>query len=130
MLWCRIFPRNPTVYGGLLLQKLQSSRAKIYLVNTGWYGGSFLCSGKRYDLKVTRKIIDYIHDGTISASKKKTVSLFGLEIPASLPEIDPVLLDPELAWSDKVAFKKYSEILYQSCHKNFSQYQTEEDLVV
>ena len=124
------FPRNPTVYGGLLLQKLQSSQAKIYLVNTGWYGGSFLCSGKRFDLQVTRKIIDYIHDGTVSASKKEIFSVFDLEIPTALPGIDPALLNPTLAWSDKEAFEKYSALLYKSCHQNFSQYQTEGTSVV
>jgi phosphoenolpyruvate carboxykinase (ATP) len=117
------FPRNPIVYGDLLVQKLQSSKANVYLVNTGWTGGSYVGGGKRFDLAVTRKIIDYIHDGTILAAEKEVFSLFDLSIPSALPGIDAALLNPRKAWQDQAAFEKYCQLLHQSCHKNFSQYE-------
>ena len=116
------FPRNPTVYGDLLLQKLKACDAQVYLVNTGWHSGSYACRGQRFELSFTRKIIDSIHDGTVLNSKKENFSVFDLEIPCSLPGIDSKLLNPSRSWSDQAAFEKSRDFLYQSCEKNFSQY--------
>lgn len=116
------FPRNPTVYGELLLQKLEASDATVYLVNTGWHSGSYACQGKRFDLAVTRRIIDYIHDGTILRAEKENYAVFELQIPCVLPGVDSQLLNPERSWEDGAAFEKSRDFLYRSCEKNFSQY--------
>ena len=117
------FPRHPNVYGDLLLQKLQACQSNVYLVNTGWHSGSYACLGQRFDLGITRKIIDYIHDDTVLNSKKENFSVFNLASPCQLPGIDPVLLNPEKSWSDKQAFEKSRDFLFRSCEKNFVQYE-------
>ena len=124
------FPRNPTVYGSLLVQKLRSSQASVYLVNTGWYGGSYVSGGKRFDLSVTRRIIDQIHSGSVLAAEKTVFPVFDLQIPVALAGVDSTLLDPRKVWADHQAFEKYCKLLHSSCQKNFSQYETDEVVVI
>ena len=120
------FPRSPVVYGELLLQKLASSNASVYLVNTGWHSGSFSCDGRRFDLSITRKIIDHIHSGAVLSADKERDSVFDLEIPIALEGIDAKLLNPARAWSDTDSYARHAEKLRASCQKNFAQYEVGE----
>ena len=54
------------------------------------------------DLKVTRKIIDAIHDGSLSKIRTEPSKIFGLHVPESCPGVETRILDPENTWSDKV----------------------------
>ena len=54
------------------------------------------------DLRITRKIIDSIHDGTLVNIPAKVSKIFGLHVPESCPGVDSRLLDPENTWNDKV----------------------------
>merc|ERR1711865_143275 len=57
---------HPFVYAEILAAKIAKTKgANAYLVNTGWVGGEY-GTGKRCSLKVTRQLIDAIHDGTLS----------------------------------------------------------------
>ncbi|PIY34071.1 MAG: phosphoenolpyruvate carboxykinase (ATP), partial [Bacteroidetes bacterium CG_4_10_14_3_um_filter_42_6] len=80
---------HPTKYGLELEKKIEANNAKAYLVNTGWNG-----SGKRISIKDTRGIIDAILDGSIEKAPTKNIPIFNLEVPTSLPGVDPKILDP------------------------------------
>lgn len=120
------FPRNPVVYGGLLLQKLHSSGARVYLVNTGWHGGSFLEGGKRFSLSLTRKILEHIHSGEVACAEKQQVLPFALQIPKALPGVDADLLNPANAWSDHANYERHVQQLYDACEENFAQFAVDE----
>jgi phosphoenolpyruvate carboxykinase (ATP) len=120
------FPRNPVVYGGLLLQKLQSSGARVYLVNTGWHGGSFVDGGQRFSLSVTRKILEHIHSGAVASAPKQQVSPFELQIPTVLPDVSPNVLNPMHSWSDAKDYERHVQQLYDACEKNFAQFAVDE----
>ena len=111
------------------MQKLQSSNASVYLVNTGWHGGSYVSGGKRFDLSVTRKIIDHIHSGAVLAADKAIFPMFDLQVPTALAGIDSDLLDPRKTWSDQASFTKHCGLLHSSCQKNFEQYAVDEVVV-
>jgi ATP-dependent phosphoenolpyruvate carboxykinase len=44
-------PLHPSKYAGLLLKKLEKHGTRVFLVNTGWSGGSYGV-GKRMSIKV------------------------------------------------------------------------------
>ncbi len=119
------FPRSPVVYGELLMQKLASSGASVYLVNTGWHSGSYVSGGQRFDLGITRQIIDHIHSGVVLAAEKTKTAIFDLNVPTHLPGVDDKLLNPQHAWSDPNAYQENAKKLYASCHRNFEQYEVE-----
>lgn len=78
------------------------------LVNTGWTGGP-PGVGSRCPIRITRSIIDAIHDGSLaSASASFSPSpVFELAVPGEIPgrDVPNELLDPRSVWSDKVAFE-------------------------
>lgn len=55
------------------------------------------------DLKITRKIIDAIHDGTLEKVPTKTSEYFGLHIPEHCPGVQDSILFPKNTWSDPVS---------------------------
>lgn len=109
---------HPTVYAKELIKKMELHGATAYLVNTGWVGGSY-GTGKRIDLKTTRRIIDYILDGTLDKAEFTTIPVFNLEIPKSLPEIDDKILDQRTIWSSAEDWEKAANDLAAKFIKNF-----------
>ncbi|GAA5926675.1 phosphoenolpyruvate carboxykinase PCK1 [Sporobolomyces koalae] len=96
---------HPSRYASMLAQKMESSNTKCWLINTGWTGGAY-GTGKRCPLKVTRKIVDSIHDGSLAKASFKKTGKFNLSIPEALDGVDSAMLDPATAWADKDAFEK------------------------
>ncbi len=113
---------HPTKYGEELVKRMEANNAKAYLVNTGWNG-----TGKRISIKDTRGIIDAILDGSIENADTKTLPIFNLEIPISLPGVDPGILDPRNTYSDPSEWDKKAKELAELFIKNFEQYTDNEE---
>lgn len=93
-------PLHPRVYAHILGDKMTEHHATAYLVNTGWSGGKYGV-GQRMSLSITRKIVDYILDGTLDQAEFETMPIFHLSIPKSLPDIPEGILNPRNAWTDQ-----------------------------
>ena len=65
-------PLHPFTYAKMLADMVKKHDAHVWLVNTGWSGGKFGV-GKRMSLKVTRKILDKIHDGSMDKAEYQTM---------------------------------------------------------
>ena len=115
-------PLHPTRYAELLGKKMEKHGAKAYLVNTGWTGGAY-GTGNRIDLPSTRAIITQILTGEIESAPCKTDAYFGLEVPATLNDIDSKLLDPIQTWADKDAFHETARKLVSLFRDNFAKYE-------
>jgi phosphoenolpyruvate carboxykinase (ATP) len=113
---------HPTKYGQELVKKMEEHGAEAYLVNTGWNG-----TGKRISIKDTRGIIDAILDGSIEKSETKNLPIFNLEIPTSLPEVDPKILDPRDTYSDSSEWETKAKDLGSRFIKNFVKYTDNEE---
>ena len=108
---------HPTKYAEELVKKMEKSGAKAYLVNTGWNG-----TGKRISIKDTRGIIDAILDGSILKADTKTIPYFNLEVPTSLPGVDPAILDPRDTYADASVWEGKAKDLTSRFVKNFVKY--------
>ena len=108
---------HPTKYGVELEKKIIANNAKAYLVNTGWNG-----SGKRISIKDTRGIIDAILDGSIEKAETKIIPIFNLEVPTSLPGVDPKILDPRDTYAEANQWDEKARELGELFIKNFQQY--------
>ncbi len=118
-------PLHPTVYAKLLGEKIEKHRVEVYLVNTGWSGGSYGV-GSRMSIKATRACIDAILDGSINGSKFEQLPIFDLSVPKMLDGVDSNILNPRNSWKDKVGFDKTSEKLANMFIDNFKKYITKE----
>ena len=116
---------HPTVYAKLLGEKIDKHNVNVYLVNTGWTGGEYGV-GKRMSLKDTRACVNAILDGTINESEFDTTKTFRLQVPKTLGDINPELLNPRNAWEDKEAFDKTRDKLAEMFIGNFKRYQDAE----
>ena len=113
---------HPTKYGQELVKKMEANNAEAYLVNTGWNG-----SGKRISIKDTRGIIDAILDGSIEKAETKVIPVFNLEVPTSLPGVDPKILDPRDTYADPAEWEKKAKELAKLFIENFEQYTDNEE---
>ena len=108
---------HPTKYAEELVKKMKVSGAKAYLVNTGWNG-----TGKRITIKDTRGIIDAILSGDILKAETKTIPMFNLEVPTSLPGVNPAILDPRDTYADASEWETKAKDLAGRFIKNFVKY--------
>ena len=108
---------HPTKYGEELVKKMEANGAKAYLVNTGWNG-----TGKRITIKDTRGIIDAILSGDILKAETKKIPLFDLEVPTSLPGVNPAILDPRDTYADVAEWETKAQDLAGRFVKNFVKY--------
>ena len=115
-------PLHPTVYAKLLGEKIDEHDVHVYLVNTGWTGGPYGV-GKRMSIKDTRACINAILDGSITTAEFDTTRTFRLQVPKTLGDINPNVLNPRNAWEDKEAFDTQRDKLAQMFIDNFHKYQ-------
>ncbi|MBJ7222979.1 MULTISPECIES: phosphoenolpyruvate carboxykinase (ATP) [unclassified Brenneria] len=108
---------HPTQYAEVLVKRMKASGAQAYLVNTGWNG-----TGKRISIKDTRGIIDAILNGSIDDAEMRTLPIFNLAIPTSLPGVDPDILDPRDTYADLAQWQEKAEDLAQRFIANFDKY--------
>ena len=112
---------HPTKYAEELVKKMEKSGAKAYLVNTGWNG-----TGKRISIPDTRGIIDAILDGSILKAETKKIPMFDFEVPTSLPNVNPAILDPRDTYECACQWEEKAKDLAARFIKNFAKYTTNE----
>jgi phosphoenolpyruvate carboxykinase (ATP) len=74
------------------------------------------------NLKLTRAIIDAIHDDVLAKVPTKSTPIFGLNIPESCPGVPTEILDPRNTWQDKNVYDVTLKKLAQSFIDNFKVY--------
>ncbi len=122
-------PRHPIVYGNLLRELIDSGGVNCWLVNTGWSGGP--CGGgERMPIRVSRRLVAAALDGSLAHAAFHRDPYFGLAVPTSVPDVDPLLLDPIRTWREPSAFATTAERLIYMFHDNFKQYEARVDPAV
>jgi len=113
---------HPVKYGEELVKKMEANGAEAYLVNTGWNG-----TGKRISIKDTRGIINAILDGSIEKAETKTIPIFNLEVPTSLPGVHTEILDPRDTYENPADWTEKATKLASLFIKNFEKYTDNEE---
>ena len=98
-------PGNPDVYAEMLGEKMEKFNTSVFLINTGWSGGSYGV-GKRIDINLTRAMVNAALSGNLDDIECIYDELFHLEIPVSCPEVPSEILNPINTWKDKEKYKK------------------------
>jgi phosphoenolpyruvate carboxykinase (ATP) len=112
---------HPSKYAELLAEKMRKHNARVWLVNTGWGGGTYGV-GKRISLKNTRAIIDAIHGGTLASAKTERDPIFGFDIVTECSGVPAETLRPRDRWADKAAYDATAIKLAELFIKNFETY--------
>jgi phosphoenolpyruvate carboxykinase (ATP) len=113
---------HPAKYAELLAQKMQQHKANVWLVNTGWSGGSYGV-GARVKLKYSRAILDAIHSGTLVDAPTTTDPIFGFAVVTECPNVPSEILVPRNTWADKDAYDQTARKLAHLFAENFKTYE-------
>jgi phosphoenolpyruvate carboxykinase (ATP) len=101
---------HPYAYAELLKRKVLKHGANVWLVNTGWTGGSFGV-GKRISIHHTRALLNAALNGKLNRVEYKKDPVFGFDVPTSCEGVPSDILDPASTWPSRDEyFKKYDAL--------------------
>lgn len=113
-------PMNPAVYAQMLGDKLDQYGTKVYLVNTGWAGGSAADGAKRMKLSYTRAMVTAALNGELEKAEFKHHDVFNVDYPTSCPNVPDEMLDARGMWADKAAYDAQANKLAKMFADNFA----------
>ncbi len=115
-------PLHPTAYAEMLGDKMEENDVRVWLINTGWSGGSYGV-GSRMKLKFTRAMITAALEGKLDDVGYTKHEVFGLNMPNSCPDVPDEVLHPRNTWADKSAYDAKANELAEAFNKNFQKFE-------
>jgi phosphoenolpyruvate carboxykinase (ATP) len=73
-------------------------------------------------LKLTRAIINAIHNGELKKAATARDPVFGFEVPTACPDVPAEILIPRNTWSDKASYDATARKLAGLFRDNFEKY--------
>src|SRR5690625_3210998 len=114
-------PLAPSTYAKMLGEKIDLYNSNVFLVNTGWTGGSY-GDGQRMKLSYTRAMVHSALEGELNTVETTRDDVFGLEIPMHVPGVPDEVLVPRNAWDDEEGYYEAATSLAMKFHKNFTKF--------
>ncbi|MGO9648883.1 MAG: phosphoenolpyruvate carboxykinase (ATP) [Terriglobales bacterium] len=109
-----------TVYAKLLGDKIAKHNVQVWLVNTGWSGGSY-GQGQRIKLGFTRALVKAVLSGALKDAATQPDPVFGMAVPLSCPDVPDEIMNPRNTWKDKAAYDRKARELAVMFEKNFAE---------
>src|SRR5208283_278288 len=109
---------HPLAYAELLKNKIQKHNAHVWLVNTGWTGGSFGV-GKRISIQHTRALLNSALSGKLNKVEYRKDPVFGFEVPTECAGVPTQILDPASTWPSRDEYDRKYQALAARFIENF-----------
>jgi phosphoenolpyruvate carboxykinase (ATP) len=124
-------PRSASSYANLLIKRLAEFDAQVYLVNTGWTGGSGAPggSGSRFPIPVTRAIVSACQRGALLDCNSHHLDYLNLDIPVEIPGVDSSYLNPRDTWEDKLSYDAEAKNLANLFAENFKKFEVDNAII-
>ena len=123
-------PLPASRYAELLGEKIAKTGANVYLVNTGWSGGSYGKGGKRMSLPYTRAMVTACLNGELEKSEFELDPIFNVLVPKTCPGVPDEVLTPKKTWADPAAYEETAHMLAGLFQKNFAKYDNMDPKIV
>jgi phosphoenolpyruvate carboxykinase (ATP) len=114
-------PRHPGVYAEMLMERLERYDVPVWLVNTGWTGGSYGV-GHRMDIGHTRNMVRAALGGELRDVATVVDPIFRVAIPTEVPGVPSDVLTPRKTWPDEDAYDAAARKIAHMFHENFEAY--------
>ena len=114
-------PLHATNYAEMLGEKITQHNTRVFLINTGWYGGPYGI-GKRIDLRYTRSMVTAVINGEIDKKSFRLHPIFNLKIPVECPAVPDEILDPGKTWGNQKEYVQAATKLANLFIQNFQKF--------
>jgi phosphoenolpyruvate carboxykinase (ATP) len=112
---------RPAEYAHLLGDRIAKHDTRVYLINTGWFGGGYGV-GQRIPIQATRALVNAALSGALDTAPTRLDPTFGFEVPLTVPGVQDDLLDPRRSWPDVGAYDARAADLARRFTENFRLY--------
>src|SRR5699024_1254111 len=102
-------------------EKIDQFNSNVFLVNTGWTGGSYGV-GERMKLSYTRAMIHAALEGELNTIETIMDDVFGFNLPTHVAGVPDEVLMPRQTWSDKEAYDQAARNLAKEIRENFENF--------
>jgi phosphoenolpyruvate carboxykinase (ATP) len=115
-------PLHPSVYAGMLGEKIAKHGAHVWLLNTGWTGGPYGV-GQRIKLAHTRRMVTAALSGELDDVETWTDPNFGLAVPVHIEGVPDAVLRPRETWKSPADYDAKATQLADMFADNFEKYE-------
>jgi phosphoenolpyruvate carboxykinase (ATP) len=124
-------PRPAGDYAELLIKRIEDFGSQVYLINTGWAGGSGAPggSGARFPIPVTRAVVKAAQEGSLIDTETRHIDNLNLYYPTHIPGVDPQYTNPKAGWKNDGAYEEQAHQLATLFTENIKKFDVSDAII-